>query len=190
MRMTSSQVPAPTGTESFPPEHGREPQSALTHADAFLIKTTREKWPGLAAAMTSRLAPFARPVFAFALQCRGLVYCPPNDELVSENAPPMVSIPAPSPDIPLPEDLAGPYLLVSGVGNPGLVKETATAFMGAEPARVACFPDHHAYTRPMPLCLPITTCPSSARPRMPSSFQGWDCPGFMLWMSKRTSSLP
>ena len=125
----------------------REPQSALTHADAFLIKTTREKWPGLAAAMTSRLAPFARPVFAFALQCRGLVYCPPSDELVSENAPPMVSIPAPSPDIPLPEDLAGPYLLVSGVGNPGLVKETATAFMGAEPARVACFPDHHAYTR-------------------------------------------
>ena len=125
----------------------REPQRVLDHADAFLIKTTREKWPELAQAMTFRLASYAKPVFAFELHCRGLVQCSRTTNMFPRNRYTYSLIPAPSEDTPLPEDLSGPYLLVSGVGNPELVKETATAFMGAEPARVACFPDHHAYTR-------------------------------------------
>ncbi len=129
----------------------REPQSALGHAGAFLVKTTQQEWPGLAEAMVDRLASCARSVFAFALRCQGLLYCSPSAEFASvdgsEDASLAKRIPAPTPDAPLPDDLAEAYLLVTGVGNPEQVKETATAFMGTPPARVVTFPDHHAYTR-------------------------------------------
>lgn len=125
----------------------REPQSALAHAGAFLVKTTEEEWPGLAEAMTARLAPYGRPVFAFSLRCRGLLPCSPRAALSSSSAPGAERIPPPTPETPLPDELSGPYLLVSGVGNPEKVKDTATSFMGAPPARVMRFPDHHAYSR-------------------------------------------
>lgn len=129
----------------------REPQSALSRAGAFLVKTTEQEWPGLAEAMVDRLAPCSRPIFAFTLRCRGLLYCSPSAEFASaeesEHVSPVKRISAPVPDAPLPDGPAEPYLLVTGVGNPEQVKETAAAFMGTPPSRVVTFPDHHAYTR-------------------------------------------
>ena len=39
-----------------------------------------------------------------------------------------------------------PYLLVSGVGSPADVEETATAFMGIPPLEHLAFADHHVFT--------------------------------------------
>ena len=41
----------------------------------------------------------------------------------------------------------GQYLLVSGVGDPEQVKQTATAYFGYPPLRHVIFKDHHPYSK-------------------------------------------
>jgi len=106
----------------------REPAASLSAASAFLIRTEVEDWPGLIPDLAERLQTFPRPVFAFCMKAQGLRRC--GAEGVS-----MLTLP---PDF-------GPYLLISGVGNPRQVRRTVQSFMGYAPARCLEYPDHYDF---------------------------------------------
>lgn len=125
-----SEGPASNWNRVLPAGTWREPAAALNAAGAFLLKAEPAAWPGLLPALRRRLLPFPRPVFAFRLRPRGLRLRGPSAR-------------APHPASTLP----GPYLLVSGVGNPDQVRASAEDFMGRPPAEHVIFPDHHDYVR-------------------------------------------
>lgn len=105
----------------------REPQAALRRADAFMIKVSPEGFENLKSAIDRRLGLLFKPVFSFSLAPTGV------RQVVSEERA---------------RDFGGtPYLLVSGVGQPGQVEATAKAYFGYAPARHIVFKDHHAYTK-------------------------------------------
>lgn len=107
----------------------REGASALSRAGAFCIKASPAVFSALAPVLEERLAPYGVPVFSFTLRPRHLVRVSP--ERSTETMP----------------DFGGkPYILVSGVGGPGQVCETATNFFGYTPIKHRVFPDHHPYS--------------------------------------------
>lgn len=104
----------------------REGVSALKRASVFLIKCDRLDMESLLPALKARLEVFQRPVFSFTLKPVALERVGGHDS---------------------DEGLgARPYVLVSGVGNPQLVEETAEAFLGRPPENHLVFPDHHVYS--------------------------------------------
>lgn len=105
----------------------REGPSALSRAGAFLLKVGPKTLARLEKPLTARLGGLGKPVFSFALE-------PTAVRRVTDN-----------------ERRGGfegaPYVLVSGVGNPGQVERTATTFLGRTPARHLVFGDHHFFTK-------------------------------------------
>lgn len=130
----------------------REDESALAAASAFAVKASPEAFARLAPLAERRLARFAKPLFSFSLQATGL------EPLTAEggclggrpdnpSGNPSDNSLGNSPDHLLYSQPAGaPYLLLSGVGNPTGVEDTATAFMGRPPLRHIVFADHHSFS--------------------------------------------
>lgn len=111
----------------------REGCSALGAASVFAVKTEPENFEALLPKACERLARFGKPLFSFHIVPQGLRPVFPR---LGKNHPLLE-----------PKDYTDrPYLLVSGVGNSGLVEETATRLMGQKPARHITFNDHHSYT--------------------------------------------
>lgn len=105
----------------------REPVSALTRADAFLVKAGPRDFAALASLAERRLSRFGRPVFAFHLEPAGL------KEVVSGRR----------------IDVAGaePYILLTATADPAAVRRTATAYLGIEPNQHIAHTDHHQYSK-------------------------------------------
>lgn len=105
----------------------REGRSALSRADAFLIKALPEQMRELVPAVQEKLAAFRRPVFSFSLRPTGL-------RKVGETVGMTI------------EAFRGrPYVLVSGVGDPQQVYATAEACFGRAPEKHFIFADHYHY---------------------------------------------
>jgi tetraacyldisaccharide 4'-kinase len=104
----------------------REPNRALTRADAFLIKAREGEFKAFSKLVHQRLDRFGAPVFSFDLEPMGLV-------------------PAGRPGARAAQ-YSGPYFLVTSVADPERVRRTAEAFLGpAEGLRA--YPDHHRFSK-------------------------------------------
>ena len=122
--------PSSNWNRVLPAGSWREPASALSDADAYLIKMEPEEWPRLKEALKVRLKAFPRPVFAFRMEPAGLR-----------------AVPSVSPEgAPLSRDaVQGPYVFVCGIGDPSQALHTVTSFFGRTPERTLAFPDHHDF---------------------------------------------
>lgn len=105
----------------------REPKAALKRADAFMIKAGPKYFKKIMPYFTERLAKLHKPIFSFQVIPTGL-----RRVLDGEQAADFDS---------------EKYLLVTGVGDPDLVKRTATQYIGYKPVRHMVYRDHHAYTK-------------------------------------------
>lgn len=105
----------------------REGCRALERGDAFLLKARPNDFKKMAEIIRKRMARFGKPVFSFSLRPTGLRNLAAGD---------------------FQTDLGGePYLLVSGVGDPGQVEATVCHFLGQQPVAHRDYADHHFYTR-------------------------------------------
>lgn len=111
----------------------REGASALASASVFCVKTDCAEFESLAPAARKRLASFGKPLFGFSMQPIGLRPVFPRLGKIHPLLEPE-------------EYVKRPYLLLSGVGNPGQVERTATELMGRSPAGHYIFDDHHPFT--------------------------------------------
>lgn len=102
----------------------RESMKALHRADVFLIKGPAPEFDDMRDKLTERLKRFGKPVFQFALKPVSL------RRLAGRETRP---------------SLAGPYLLVSGVGDPFQLERTVNSFMGRPAVDHVVFKDHHAF---------------------------------------------
>lgn len=109
----------------------REGASALSSASAFAIKADEKKFASVDSAARERLASYGKPLFSFSLMPVGL------KPLFPEKGSEMLS-----PEI----YRKTPYILLSGVGNPCGVEETARTLLGREPVQHFDFDDHHRYS--------------------------------------------
>ncbi len=120
----------------------REPASALARADAFLLRADERLFPTLAPVARKRLQDFNKPIFSFYLEPTGI-----RRLTLGLDAP---VIPASGSGEGLDACAAAfggsEYLLVSAVGNPGPVLETAKAVLGKAPIKHIIHPDHHPYS--------------------------------------------
>lgn len=142
----------------------RESAGALGRASVFLVRADEAAFENLEPLIRDRLKGLNAPVFSFALRAVGLepiigkktafsVSPPPsaeysrfafsNPSMLNANISERVHS-GPTHDVS--GEGAFPYLLVSGVGSPGDVRETAIQFLGRAPDEHCIFPDHHAYT--------------------------------------------
>lgn len=103
----------------------REGEKALRRADAFLISATPGSEEGAFAHLRSRIAPGDRPVFCMHVNAVGLTRPDGSRARFSPGEP---------------------YLLLSGVGHPQAVEESATSLLGDPPQRHLIFPDHHSFS--------------------------------------------
>lgn len=106
----------------------REGEESLSNAAAFAIKLSPEKFKELAPLAKKRLARFGVPLFSFAL-------VPGGCWQLGNKGGDRGSVAFPDTD----------YLLLTGVGLPAQVVNTAVAMTGKEPAKRMDFADHHAY---------------------------------------------
>ncbi len=113
----------------------REGASALSRADAFLITCDAATFSELIPQLKLRLCAFDKPVFSFSLRPKGLFGVRPFGAKRRNTA-----------DIVSPFPKGQPYVLVSGVGDPAQVVDTATAFLGYPPTQRHVYSDHHRYT--------------------------------------------
>jgi tetraacyldisaccharide 4'-kinase len=110
----------------LPAGQWREDSSALSRASALMLHIKPEHFEDIRSDLTDRLGGFHKPLFSFFLRYKGL-------QRVTDHE-----------FCPIP--LKGPYLLVSGVGNPQSVEVTACQAMGQQPRRHIVFPDHHWFS--------------------------------------------
>lgn len=105
----------------------REDKSALTRSSAFLIKCTRDEYRALGPLIQARLAKYKKPVFQFSFRPLGVKRVDRAD---------------------FGRDFGGkPYLLITGVGEPHQVIDTAEQLLGQRPALHLRFEDHHNYSQ-------------------------------------------
>lgn len=105
----------------------RESMSALDRADAFMIKVGPTNFAKLKPYFKERLERFHKPIFSFQVQPTGI------RQVLRGNTE---------------RDFdGGSYLLVTGVGDPELVKRTATSYFGYKPMKHLVYRDHHFYTK-------------------------------------------
>lgn len=105
----------------------RESEKALGRADAFLIKCGPEYFRKLKPLFRQRLDRFHKPIFSFQVLPTGIRRVVGDEEG---------------------HDFGGePYILVTGVGNPRLVEETANMHFGYRPIKHMAYEDHHAYNK-------------------------------------------
>lgn len=105
----------------------REPEAALARADAFMIKIGPKGFERIKPHIEHRLGQFHKPVFSFQVVPTGI------RQVVG-------SVPAKDFD-------SAKYLLVTGVGDPELVRHTAKTYFGYAPTKHMIFKDHHTYTK-------------------------------------------
>lgn len=111
----------------FPAGSWREPASALKRADAFLIKATPHAFSRILPIFRQKLGHLRKPIFSFQVMPTGL-----RQVLTGATA----------------QDFEGEqYLLVTGVGDPKAVLDTATRFIGYKPTNHLIYKDHHAFTK-------------------------------------------
>ncbi|MCF8085366.1 MAG: tetraacyldisaccharide 4'-kinase [Desulfohalobiaceae bacterium] len=103
----------------------REGKRALRRAGAFVVHTSPGTEAGVFARLRSRVLLGDRPVFSVYLEPKGLKR--PDGSSV-ELSP------------------GEPYLLISGVGRPEGVEQSATSLLGDPPERHLAFPDHHPFS--------------------------------------------
>ena len=105
----------------------REGLGALRRADAFLVKCGNRRFRDMADRLRARLGEFRVPIFSMHLRPVAVRNLRSGEEL---------------------REFAGvPYLLVSGVADPGQVAVTAGRFLGQGPVAQLNYPDHHLFTR-------------------------------------------
>ena len=126
--------PASNWNRVIPAGSWREPESALSDADAFLVKAEPEEWPTLKEALKTRLRKFPRPAFAFRMEPSGLL--PVLSDSPARAVPPAGA-----------EAVEGPYVFVCGIGAPSQALHTVTTFFGRSPEKVLDFPDHHDFSK-------------------------------------------
>lgn len=105
----------------------REDQSALTRAAAFLIKCPQDEFMALEPLIKERLARFNAPVFNFSFKPLGVKRVDAQDSRRGFGG--------------------NPYILVSGVGEPDQILDTAEMLLGDKPALHLRFEDHYTYTQ-------------------------------------------
>lgn len=111
----------------------REGESALAAASAFAVKVAPEEAVSLAPQIHARLARFGKPVFSFFPIPAGVRRLFGNGE--GGNGL-----------VPAEEFPTGPYILLSGVGHPEGVEESAKRLFGRAPVQHFSFADHHPYS--------------------------------------------
>lgn len=104
----------------------REGTTALKRATAFCIKASPDAFRDLSPTIHRRLGPLHKPIFSFDLY--------PTGFLRTKDRTRQAQLPGNS------------YLLISGVGNPQQIEDTATQALGKKPGAHLVFPDHHPYT--------------------------------------------
>ncbi len=111
----------------------REGSSALAAASAFAVKIKEEEFAALLPMAQRRLQRYGKPLFSFTLDPVCLRPLLPRE---GRNNTPL-----------LPEQYRDrPYILVSGVGRPEQVEQSAREFLGREPVQHFDFDDHHPYS--------------------------------------------
>ena len=141
----------------------REGAKALNRASVFLVRAEEAAFDEHARLIRDRLKDCAAPIFSFALRASGLepvlgkkAQCPRSSSAALPGAPScstsacanfrFMETPNSGRTREDHETTNMPYLLVSGVGSPQDVRETATRFMGRAPDEHCIFADHHAYS--------------------------------------------
>lgn len=105
----------------------REPESALKRADAFMIKIGPKNFKRIMPHIQARLDKFHKPVFSFQVVPIGLRHVLKGNTVKDFDG--------------------GKYLLVTGVGDPALVRRSARGYFGYPPLKHMVFNDHHTYTK-------------------------------------------
>ncbi len=105
----------------------REPEQALFRAHAFIIKSSSRRFKEAADLIRERLGRFGKPVFSMSLRPTGVRNLRSGEEK--------------------PDFSGRPYLLVTGVAEPGQVAVTAARMLGAGPTDHMAYGDHHLFTR-------------------------------------------
>ncbi|MCF8105558.1 MAG: tetraacyldisaccharide 4'-kinase, partial [Desulfohalobiaceae bacterium] len=105
----------------------REGAGALKRATAFVFNIPPQTFKELQPLILRRLGPLQKPVFSFELKPTSFLRVMDNTRRAK----------LPGKD----------YLLVSGVGSPQKIEETAIQALGKKPLNHLAFPDHHSYTR-------------------------------------------
>lgn len=105
----------------------REPLLALKRADAFLIKLPPHAFARILPIYNNLLGHLRKPIFSFQVVPTGV-----SQVITGTQA----------------QDFEGEqYMLISGVGDPKGVLDSATRFIGYKPTKHLVFKDHHAYTK-------------------------------------------
>lgn len=112
----------------------RESKGVLKRASAFLFKMEPDDFLALAPTIEKRLSKYQKPIFSFSLQAKHLERVGYQRRGVNiEN--------------PIVDDFNGaPYMLISGVGEPSQVRQTAINYLDYPPLEHRIFNDHHSFT--------------------------------------------
>lgn len=105
----------------------REPMAALKRADAFMIKAGPQHFERLKPHIERLLGRFRKPVFSFRVVPTGVRNVRSGEKEQDFDG--------------------GKYLLVTGVGDPEMVRRTAKAYFGYSPVSHLKYKDHHTYTK-------------------------------------------
>ncbi len=143
----------------------REGESALTDADAFIIKTKREDWDAIKALYELKFPRNKKPLFAYAFEPLGLVTSLDDFSLYP------ASVLADS-----------PYAFVTGIGHPIQAKNSVVQLMGREPTTAQYYPDHHAFTKEEAEALKNLNMPIICTHKDVVKLQEFDIPN--LWYVK------
>lgn len=151
----------------------REGLSALASASAFALKAEAEEFSRLEGLAWQRLERFAKPLFSFRMVPTGLRSLFPSADEGSGQA--------------AAHRLDRPYALVSGVGNPRSVEETALRLLGRPAVRHFAFADHHPYSENdvlavrgmLPVPLPVV-CTAKDAVKLGAFRKAWN--GLPVWV--------
>lgn len=108
----------------------REPKSALSRADAFLLKCPKNEWEKLQNNAAAKLVPFGKPLFVFEIVPEKLV------PIFRSEAKPITR-----------------YTLLAGIGNPEQFRRSTENFLGMPCSGRIYLPDHADMQKALPRIL-------------------------------------
>lgn len=108
----------------------REPKSALSRADAFLLKCPENEWKNLQKSASAKLISFGKPLFVF--------------EIVPEKLVPLFH----AETKPITR-----YTLLAGIGNPEQFRQSTEKFLGMPCSGRIYLPDHADMQKALPQIL-------------------------------------
>ena len=150
----------------IPAGEWREGPSALARASAFLLRMPPEAFAEAGELIKKRLAPYNKPIFSFDL-------CPAGLTALGKPEQPLKSLGGRA------------YALCTGVGSPEQVARSAEILLGAPPARLLAYPDHHKFTaadlkQMSKLRLPVVMTAKDAVKIEPLLLGGLEMEGYVL----------